>query len=524
MRKIYPIIYDLKRSFMRKAVLLTLIVFILLGIGISYVIYVGFIRSNIDLNSKTTLLATLWISHDDRIAISGYIVDPQGNGVLKALVKLYINNTVINNETNNNGFFTIYTNYRIGNMSGRGILSLIRMLKYVKLHVKTPYDEYDVSPKPYHFSASLIGGGGSREKVSVEKLSSLPAIIFTRISPYIYEPAENALINPGPLIIVKYYSENNTYKVLSATPFLYVSGIKYNVTYRYIGSLFTAFNTQGNMTTLCKSGSLLGVFDKPINTYVVRAGKNTTLTLCYAVSNACSCVFSAHQKSPLITEVYVMQLMSQTTTISYLIPIITLYIGYVLMAKPRSIGALEFILARPITRLDIYITRYSAGVLANVLYSIVIVLTLLITSNILIGVPIDWFSALILITGLIISLTALYSLYYAVGSTLRSGAYLGVTITLYLVFSIFWQTIISIYGFSTGILMRNYEEYLNLLRTSYYFNPLGSYYLLTEYIRHVYGLIGYSPNIVLITLSAIVWIIVPVILGYLRFRRVNLSS
>jgi ABC-2 type transport system permease protein len=523
-RRIYPVIYDLKRSFIRKAVLLTLIVFILLGIGISYVIYVGFIKSNIDLSSKTTLLATLWISHNGKIAVSGYIIGPQGNGVSNALVKLYINNTVVSNRTGNNGFFTIYTNYSAGNISETGILSLIHMLKSGKLHVKTPYDEYDVSLKPYQAPESPVSGEGLQKRLRAEKLSSSPAIVFLRISPYVYEPLENAFVNPSPLVIIKYYSGNNTYKVLSATPFLYVSGMKYNVTYKYIGSLYIAYAMRGNATTYCKSGSLLGVFDKPVNTYMLRAGENTTLVLCYGIGDTCKCISSAHQKSPLITEAYVMQLMSQTTTISYLIPIITLYIGYVLMAKPRSTGALEFVLARPITRLDIYITRYMAGVLANILYAVVIVLTLLITSNILIGLPIDWFSALILITGLIASLTALYSLYYAIGSTLRSGAYLGVTITLYLIFSIFWQTIISIYGFSTGILFKNYEEYLNLVRTSYYFNPLGSYYLLTEYIRHMYGLISYSPSIPLITLSAIIWIIVPVVLGYLRFRRINLSS
>jgi ABC-2 type transport system permease protein len=44
-------------------------------------------------------------------------------------------------------------------------------------------------------------------------------------------------------------------------------------------------------------------------------------------------------------------------------PVVVLYLVYIYVAKPRSQGALEFVLARPITRLELYITRLFAGVL-----------------------------------------------------------------------------------------------------------------------------------------------------------------
>jgi len=44
-------------------------------------------------------------------------------------------------------------------------------------------------------------------------------------------------------------------------------------------------------------------------------------------------------------------------------PVVALYLVYVYVAKPRAQGALEFVLARPITRLDLYVTRFSAGAL-----------------------------------------------------------------------------------------------------------------------------------------------------------------
>ncbi|MEM4789731.1 MAG: hypothetical protein QXV06_08095, partial [Ignisphaera sp.] len=53
-------------------------------------------------------------------------------------------------------------------------------------------------------------------------------------------------------------------------------------------------------------------------------------------------------------------------------PIAVIYISNILVAKPRSNGALEFVLARPITRFDLYLSRYLAGVILIAISSFIL--------------------------------------------------------------------------------------------------------------------------------------------------------
>jgi hypothetical protein len=67
-------------------------------------------------------------------------------------------------------------------------------------------------------------------------------------------------------------------------------------------------------------------------------------------------------------------------------PIIVLYLVYVYIAKPRSQGALEFILARPITRFELYTVRYFAGVLVVIAATSLFYIALMTSINLLTGV------------------------------------------------------------------------------------------------------------------------------------------
>ena len=70
-------------------------------------------------------------------------------------------------------------------------------------------------------------------------------------------------------------------------------------------------------------------------------------------------------------------------------------------------------------------------------------------------------------------------------------------------------------------------SYGQVLSVSYYFNPSGAFQFASSVLATQYGLQvnqGASLNPELEVLSPLLWIVIPTVLGYLRFRRANLTS
>jgi ABC-2 type transport system permease protein len=215
-------------------------------------------------------------------------------------------------------------------------------------------------------------------------------------------------------------------------------------------------------------------------------------------------------------------------------PVVVLYLVYVYIAKPRAQGALEFVLARPITRREIYTTRYSAGVLVITVVTALFYTTLLLALYYLTGVVLELYPSLLLYAGLLLSSLAFYSLCYML-STLTSGVrYIVVSVILYVLFAFLWGLVVillvmSIRGFTPG-----FEEYWRNLYTSYYFNPLGVYEFAEYYYSEYYSLqqagVGFAPDISeivnpwLVGVSTVAWITVPLVIGWLRFKKASLTS
>jgi len=216
-------------------------------------------------------------------------------------------------------------------------------------------------------------------------------------------------------------------------------------------------------------------------------------------------------------------------------PVVVLYLVYVYIAKPRAQGALEFVLARPITRREIYTTRYSAGVLVITVVTALFYTTLLLALYYLTGVVLELYPSLLLYAGLLLSSLAFYSLCYML-STLTSGVrYIVVSVILYVLFAFLWGlVVILLVAYIRGFTLEFFEEYWRNLYTSYYFNPLGVYEFAEYYYSEYYLLqqagVGFAPDISeivnpwLVGVSTVAWITVPVVLGWLKFKKVSLTS
>ncbi|ADI31826.1 ABC transporter permease subunit [Staphylothermus hellenicus] len=514
-----PLIYDLKRSFMRRTTIIMIIIFLLIGIGITYLIFGNIQQEGINPNSKVTVVATLW-SKKGIGTISGYIVDKDGKGIPGASIEFYIGDEKLaNNKSLDNGYFEIDTGVNLAfnpsNIGAFGEKYQI-LLNNSKIHVKTASEEFDVK--------AMISSS-----ISIKGQNIFPAsIVYIHKSVFVHEPPQSLSTYGSTLAIINYDESTGKATIIVAVPFLFSSETKYNVSYSLQPVLLLRKGevVKNYLSRICNESASLGEFDDPVEIVSLNINnRNTTLILCYNVRDQVNVVSAQFTKSNVITSLYVAALSTPVNLVATFIPISMLYIAYVLMAKPRSIGALEFLLARPVTRFDIFINRYIAGILTATLSAIIIVLALVLSSYVLLGVPFIADIVFLLFLGLTLSMITMYSLYYALATSLRSGFYLGLSIGLYLLFALFWQVIIAIYGVSTGVLLRDIQEYSKMLINSYYYNPMGIMNLIMIIIQNNYGISAIiNPDPFYMSLSVTLWICVPAILGYLRFQRINLSG
>lgn len=211
-------------------------------------------------------------------------------------------------------------------------------------------------------------------------------------------------------------------------------------------------------------------------------------------------------------------------------PVIVLYLVYIYIAKPRAQGALEFVLARPITRFELYTTRYFAGVLVVLVATVLFYTALVLSVYFFTGVLLDLYQSILLYAGLSLALIAFYSLCYMLSAFTSGTRYIVVSVITYMVFSILWNllvylVVISLRGFGVGLA----QELMRAQYTSYYFTPLGIYYFM-QYYYTVY-VTGESVltvesiiNPLFICISTITWITIPVVLGWLVFKKTSLSG
>lgn len=515
-----PLIYDLKRSFMRRTTIIMIIIFLLMGIGITYLIFGNIQQGGINPNNKVTVVATLW-SRNGVGTVSGYIVDKDGKGIPGVSIEFYIGEEKIaSNKSLSNGYFEIDTgmNLTFNQLNIRSFGEKYQtLLNNSRIHIKTNSEEFDIK--------AMISN-----TINTKGQNLFPAsIVYVHKSVFVHEPPQSLSAYGSTIAIINYDESTGKAKAIIAVPFLFSNGIKYNVSYSLqpLLSLIMGEAGKNDLSKICKESTLLGEFDDPVEivSLNIRNNRNTTLILCYNFKDQINVVSARFTKSNVITSLYVAALSTPVNLVATFIPISMLYVAYVLMAKPRSIGALEFLLARPVTRFDIFINRYVAGILTALVSAIIIVLALVASSYILLGVPVIANIVVLLFLGLALSMMTMYSLYYALATSLRSGFYLGLSIGLYLLFALFWQIIIAIYGVSTGILLRDIQEYSRMLINSYYYNPMGVMNLIMIIIQNDYGTSTIiRPDPLYMSLSVILWVLVPVLLGYLRFQRINLSG
>jgi ABC-2 type transport system permease protein len=191
------------------------------------------------------------------------------------------------------------------------------------------------------------------------------------------------------------------------------------------------------------------------------------------------------------------------------------------LAKPRAVGALEFVLSMPVTRRDIYAVRFLAGVLTAITVSGVLVAVTTASTIAMLKASVDLTHVALLWLGLAISLIATYSLFYMLSTALRGGSYLAIAILAYILLWFALPIAATAIAITIGGVSK-VAEVSNIIKC---INPQVLFSYITSYIlTQLTGESSVHYDTVLTALSTALWIATPLALGWAVFRKTNLSS
>jgi len=465
------VFYDFKRSFLRFSVILFIVIFAAIGIAVSYETYATNVSPNPyyfhDLN-----VIGVSIQKYNETEVIGYVFNNHGNPI------------------NNAQIIAGGSSYRT-NASG-----------YFELNLPQ-----------FYFEPIAVSYNN-------QKIEFIPLPVFENGSEYL--SAEGVVEGFG------YGTQNNIQNITLKYAFVVINN-------NGKGTLILAIDNPNNQGVYVNFANYSSSFAIP-NTSFKYVGNVTGYINFYHLQTPSSIEFlSVQVKSlgPYTTEYYpdgsaITSLVSGIIGViggfTFIFAAIMLYLAYILFSKPRDTGALKFILARPVTRRELYINRYLGGVLTAIISSFLLTFLSYSTLSILVSssgilLPVDF--PLILFVSTSAALIGFFSLVYMLPSFIKSGGeMLGISIFLFLLFQIGPSVIAAIIAFTTG----HINEIIQIIYGSYYFSPLGAesfgiYYLGLEY--------GTQPavssvHLPLVILSSIIWIAIPFIIGLIKFNKINI--
>lgn len=498
------IIYDIKRSLLKPLVLLMLILFAALGVATTYytytslaslypnvegvVIYIKVENIKVDEGSKTV----------SRCILMGGIFDRRGDPIEGSL-------TLIANGSRIYSFKSTST-FIIENLSicGHDIDAIEISTNLVKRNISGVQilSETTVHNATFLTTSSILAYGGYDQKLYVgptlvvfktfiNDLKSLKARIYT----FTVNTSLMSIELTKPMVL------NYTFSRLSTDIH---TDTKIN-------------QSQGSITIR----NHIEKFDLPLD-------KDKDVIQFYSEEASGQSIANINYMLSVFDEIYYVELITGPAglnTILALFPIAVIYISHTLFAKPRSTGALEFVLARPMTRFDLYLSRYLAGAIIIAISSAIFLVVCVILQPLVLRFGLDPWSYILLYLGILASLLTFHTLCYAIASTTRSGSYLAISIALYILFAMLWSLVTIAIAFMLGISIMS-TSYQELSYKLSYLNPLqfiniARYYILLSYeaINEISVL-----NPVLAIVVPLLWNIGLFSLGFWRFRKINLSS
>jgi ABC-2 type transport system permease protein len=543
--RIGPVIYDLKRSFLRISVIIILALAVMAGVGITYLIYVSMASqySLEDMNFIGEL-----IIRGDSIRFLGVLFDSRGDPISNARIQIFLGpyrgeKEIAEVKTDDNGLVDFKTNISLTTLYQNispGSSQPIASSPSCKIKIIREASSTEIQGSP-SFSLSASGLGSlscSFFKNSIYTLNSGPQPMrYFRSNVSLYEnifisyivlkrEKENLVVG---LFSFVYNADNDSIKPLNKEIYYNITSFERLGISQTIGPVTVITGASVNETTLRSLRFVSAGFVKNYFDVVTISLSKLSLDLVRGpyylfikVDDYDYIVFSLFNMYSPATVMIVTSYPGNIGIAFFLFTITILYLSYFFMARPRSSGELEYILSKPLTRDDLFITRYLSQLLTLIIMMSIFIFSLYTTQTILLKTAVEPNIMIMIFVGALTSLIAFLSLMYSIATSLRSGFYLGVSIALYMIFVIFWGAISYMISFAIagGDINKISEIYQNM----YYFNPSIMFqYTVYEAISIVTGSKN-NYSLTFVILSSVIWITLPLLIGFIRFRKINLSS
>ncbi|MFP3200663.1 MAG: ABC transporter permease subunit [Sulfolobus sp.] len=467
------VLYDFKRSFLRLSVLLLLVLFILGGIGISYSVF-HILGINPSAYENLNVAGFSIISSLGTIHVYGIVFNNMGQPVSGATICVHYSGGVMNTTTSSEGLFNLsipYSNSLYAIVKYDGMVRNVSLIGGSVALVNGPY----------------VGNVGINGTIHVANGIN-NVVLFTNISMFNdygglsnsyspYDPIFIAIMNHNHLVMFTYERLNVSLSFLQAN------------------SNVLAVNSSG--VVLKEYNFSLKPFTPVYTTIEVPSEANYVRIL----SNS-SFAINPYSQSPILYTKIVTGYFSAMGLFLSFFPFVVIYLAYAMFAKPRDTGALEFILARPITKGELYMTRFSANAITAIVASFLINISPNVAFISIAGL---YLSPQFILLASIIPMTSLLtylSITYMYASLIKSG---GTTLGLGIATYIIVQIAIPVIGFMSG----------NYTLIEDYIVPGSISQAIQSYLEGA----TISVNVGLELLSTILWIVVPLVIGYLAFKR-----
>jgi ABC-2 type transport system permease protein len=203
-----------------------------------------------------------------------------------------------------------------------------------------------------------------------------------------------------------------------------------------------------------------------------------------------------------------------STILSFFMPLAAILGAYSSYGKDRLTGVLESVLARPISRRGLAISRFLSTLTALAVAAIASVGIVDLLLNQVLGSALPQDYALAIIAGLVVEVAAFTGLIFLLSHLVKStGVLLGISIVLFVVLDFFWGVIVFFLTFLLGGTSGSAVAAEATL-VSYYANPAQFLQLINVYVFQSSSGIGlqssnYGVTLPAIVLDGLLWAILP---------------
>jgi ABC-2 type transport system permease protein len=211
--------------------------------------------------------------------------------------------------------------------------------------------------------------------------------------------------------------------------------------------------------------------------------------------------------------------------LSFFVPLVAVIGSYSSYGKDRITGVLESVLARPVTRRGVAISRFLSTILAISIATIASVGIVDLILNSVIGSSLSASYMLSIVAGLLVEISAFTGLVFLFSHLFKStGALLGLSIGLFIFLDFFWGLIIFLLTIALGGTIGS-AVFLQATIISYYANPAQFVALVNIFVLQTTSGIAIQASNYGLTLPALVlvgifWSVAPfIIFLYLAVKR-----